>query len=125
MISMKKYYSNIKGSTVADAVDSLLRKVQRDNNLSYSNGWSIDLATLEAWYKNGKKMKLPIFFKRGGFFVIKIRKNVAYFDNYYKDKTQYRQFNRFTDEYEVAGSVYESGGKWKAEAEVEHNQFEG
>jgi len=122
---MKKYYSNITGSSVADAMDSLLRKVQRDNNLSYSKGWSIDLASLEARYKNGKKMKLPTFFKRGGFFVIRIKKKVSYFDNYYKDKTQYRELNRFNDEYEVAGSVYESGGKWKVEAEVEHNQFEG
>jgi hypothetical protein len=121
---MKKYYSDITGSNPADAMDSLLRKVQRDNHLSYSNGWSIDFATLEARYKNGKKMKLPTFFKRGGFFVIKIRKKGAFFDNYYQDKTQYRRLNRFTDEYEVAGAVYKSGGKWKAEAEVEHNQFE-
>ena len=123
MISMKKYYSNITGSDVADALDSLLRKVRRDNNL-YSNGWFIDFTSLGAYYKSGKRMKLPTFFKRGGLFVIRIRKNVAYFDNYFQDKTQYRQLNRFTDEYEVAGAVYKSGGKWKAEAEVEHDQFE-
>jgi len=119
---MKKYYSDITGSDPPDAMDSLLRKVQRDNHLSRSNGWVI---SFESHYKNGKKMKLVTFFKRGGYFVVRFRKKVVYFDNYYKDKTQYRRFNRFTDEYEVVGAVYKSGGKWKAEAEVEHNQLEG
>ena len=111
---MKKYYSDITGSDPPDALDSLLRKVQRDNHLSDSNGWFIDFATLEARNKNGKKMKLATFFKRGGFFVVRFRKKVAYFDNHYQDKTQYRRLNRFTDEYEVAGAVYKSGGEMES-----------
>jgi len=121
---MKKYYSDITGSDPADAIDSLLRKVRRDNHLTSANGWFIVWSSLEAHYKNGKKMKLGTFFRRGGLFAMKIRKKVDYFDKYYQDKTQYRRLNRFTDEYEVAGAVYKSGGKWKVEAEVEHNQFE-
>jgi len=118
---MRKYYSDITSSSVDGVLASILRQVQADNDLL--KGWKV---TSEYSNENGKKMKPATFYKKGGFFVVKFRKKVAYFDNYYQDKTQYRRLNRFTDEYEVAGDVYKSGnGKgWKGWAEVEHNQFE-
>jgi len=118
---MKKYYADIIGPSVDSVLASILRQVKADNNLL--KGWEM---TAEYSDENGKKMKPETFYKKGGFFVVKFRKKSAYFDNYYHNKTQYRRLNRFTDEYEVVGDVYESedGKGWKGWAEVEHNQFE-
>jgi len=120
---MKKYYSDITGSDPLHVLDSLIRQIQADNHLSPSNGWNYKI---EARYKNGKKMKTPILLKRGGNFIITIWKGTVFFDNYYQNKTQYRRYNSFIKEYEVAGAIFKSGnGKgWKGWAEVEHNQFE-